>query len=324
MLKAFFWNKKWFWWAWGGGAFLITAMWLQVQLSVKFNDWYGRFYDILGKPAEHTVGDFYSSLLRWAYLAIQYVLLITIINFFTRHYTLRWRKAITFDYLPRWQHVEQKIEGASQRIQEDAKEFGVMVESLGIRAVRAVMTLIAFVPLLWTLSTGVKVGVLEHIPGSLVWLAVTATIGGLVISWFVGYFLPKLEYNNQRVEAAFRKELVFTEDDLDRRHDMETFISLFSGIQFNYGRLYLHYGYFDLWVTFYDLTIGLLPDIIMGPNLFTGAITLGVLMQVNNAFLKVWGSFSFMVDRWTDITKLRSIWRRLHEFERNLDIYQSK
>ena len=154
------------------------------------------------------------------------------------------------------------------------------------------------------------------------WIALVATLGGMAISWLVGWYLPKLEYNNQLVEAAFRKELVLSEDDRERRASTETLVGLFTGIQFNYSRLYLHYSYFDLWVTFYDIAIGLVPDIIMGPNLFTGIITLGVLMQVNNAFFKVWGSFSFLIDNWTRITKLRSVWMRLHEFEASLDRHQ--
>lgn len=322
MVRAFFRSKKWFWWAYGGGAFVISLLWMQVQLSVKFNDWYGRFYDILGNVSQHTVADFYSSLLEWVYLVIPYVLIITVTNFFTRHYILRWRKAITFDYLPRWQPVEQKVEGASQRIQEDTRAFAEIVESIGLGAIRAIMTLIAFLPILWKLSMGIKIRTLESIPGSLVWIALVATLGGMAISWLVGWYLPKLEYNNQLIEAAFRKELVFSEDDRMRRATTETFVWLFTGIQFNYSRLYLHYGYFDLWVQFYDLAIGLMPDIIMGPNLFTGVITLGILMQVNNAFFKVWGSFSFLIDNWTRITKLRSVWMRLHEFEIHLNKYQ--
>jgi len=318
MIKAFFLSRKWFFWAYGGGILLIILLWAQVQLSVKFNDWYGRFYDILGKASQHTVADFYSSLLEWVYLVIPYILIIATVNFLTRHYALRWRKAITFDYLPRWQLVEQRIEGASQRIQEDAREFAEIIESLGLRAVRATMTLIAFLPILWNLSRGVKINMLESIPGSLVWVALVTTLGGIAISWFVGGYLPKLEYNNQLVEAAFRKELVLSEDDRMRRATLETFVGLFTGIQFNYSRLYLHYGYFDLWGNFYDVAILLIPDVVMGPNLFTGVITLGVLMQVNNAFLKVWGSFSFVIDNWTRITKLRSVWIRLHEFEATL------
>jgi peptide/bleomycin uptake transporter len=56
----------------------------------------------------------------------------------------------------------------------------------------------------------------------------------------------------------------------------------------------------------------------MGPSLFTGLITLGVIQQVSNAFGKVNEAFSYLIDRWTDITELRSIYKRLNEFEASL------
>ena len=46
---------------------------------------------------------------------------------------------------------EEEIEGASQRIQEDCNRFARIV-GLGLQVVRAIMTLVAFVPVLWALS----------------------------------------------------------------------------------------------------------------------------------------------------------------------------
>lgn len=57
----------------------------------------------------------------------------------------------------------------------------------------------------------------------------------------------------------------------------------------------------------------------MGPGLFTKAITLGVMIQVGNAFNQVRSSFSVFIDNWTTITELRSIHMRLKEFEKNID-----
>ena len=58
---------------------------------------------------------------------------------------------------------------------------------------------------------------------------------------------------------------------------------------------------------------------IMGGGLFTGAITLGILVQVSNAFSQVRESFSVFINNWTTITELRSIHKRLKEFEANID-----
>ena len=111
-----------------------------------------------------------------------YVILATFTGWFTRIYGLRWRESITFDYIPRWRNVEVEIEGASQRIQEDCNRFARILESLGLQAVRAIMTLIAFLPVLWTLSESVDIPVLRDYEGSLVWTALLVSIGGLVLS----------------------------------------------------------------------------------------------------------------------------------------------
>lgn len=62
---------------------------------------------------------------------------------------------------------------------------------------------------------------------------------------------------------------------------------------------------------------------LMGNGLFTGVITLGVLVQVSNAFSQVRESFSVFIENWTTITELRSIFKRLDEFEINIG-YKNK
>ncbi|WP_420548411.1 putative transporter [Curvivirga sp.] len=342
MFHYFYKSKEWAFWAYGGGAVLIFSLWLQVELTVAINGWYGDFYNLLQTAGEYTdksdegIMLFFQKLVGLDYLtgtaevehpsflvlAFPYVFLALFTNWFTRIYGLRWRQAMTFGFIPRWRTVEEEIEGSSQRIQEDCNRFARIVESLGLQVVRAVMTLIAFIPILWELSDKVDVPVLRDIEGSLVWGALIVSLGGLLISWIVGAKLPGLEYNNQKVEAAFRKDLVLAEDNKKDYARPETLFELFTGIRFNYQRLYLHYGYFDLWVTSYDQFMVIVPYLVMGPGLFTGAITLGVMVQVSNAFQKVHGGFALFLHNWTTITELRSIYKRLHEFEDNLQKYE--
>jgi peptide/bleomycin uptake transporter len=217
--------------------------------------------------------------------------------------------------MPYWKAADAKVEGASQRIQEDAMNFAKIVESLGLQIVRALMLLIAFIPILWGLSENVVIPFFKDISGSLVVVSLTASLGGLVISWIVGIKLPGLEYNNQKVEAAFRKELVYGEDDRTNYAGPGTILQLFTGIKFNYHKLFLHYGYFDLWIIMYNQSMVIVPYLLMGPGLFTGAMTLGVLIQTSSAFREVQSSFSLFLQNWTRITELRSIYKRLTEFE---------
>ena len=311
-------------------------------MSVAINTWYGGFYDLLQNAADFAdnpsegIAELYSQLISFSYvaeglsgspsfavIAFPYILLSVFTGWFTRIYGLRWREAITFSYIPRWRAVEEDIEGSSQRIQEDCNRFARIVESLGLQVVRAVMTLIAFIPILYTLSDKVDIEPFKSIEGSLVWGTLLVSLGGLIISWFVGWKLPGLEYNNQKVEAAFRKDLVLGEDDKVNYAKPETVWELFLGIRYNYHRLYMHYGYFDAWMNFYDQFMIIVPYLIMGPGLFTGAITLGVMVQVSNAFSKVHSGFALFLHNWTTITELRSIWKRLHEFESVLVKYET-
>ena len=324
MWKSFFKDKKWYVWSYGGTLFIILLLVSQTYLDVLFNAWYRDFYDLLQTATEREIVEFWDSIIKFLYIALPYVTIFAFTNWFTRLWAFRWREAITFSYMPYWKSTDAKVEGASQRIQEDCMNFARIVESIGLQIVRAIMLLIAFIPILWGLSSNVVIPWLKDINGSLVYVSLTASLGGVLISWLVGIKLPGLEYNNQVVEAAFRKELVYGEDDRVEYAKPPTILELFTGIKFNYHRLFLHYGYFDLWLIMYNQSMIIVPYIIMGPGLFTGAMTLGILIQTSSAFREVQGSFSLFMQNWTRITELRSIFKRLNEFEKAIGYRQSK
>ena len=111
-------------------------------------------------------------------------------------------------YHDKWNDASS-IEGASQRVQEDTLKFARIMEGLGAELLRSVMTLIAFTPILWGLSKSITVlpwiGEVEH---ALVWVAIISALGGTILLASVGIKLPGIEYDIQKEEAAYRKELV--------------------------------------------------------------------------------------------------------------------
>ena len=111
--------------------------------------------------------------ISFAEIVFPYIFVAIFTGWFTRIYGLKWREAMTFSYIPRWQSVEEEIEGASQRIQDDCYKFAKIVESLGLQVIRAIMTLIAFIPILWVLSSNVTVPFLDNVSGSLVSVSYT-------------------------------------------------------------------------------------------------------------------------------------------------------
>jgi peptide/bleomycin uptake transporter len=226
----------------------------------------------------------------------------------------RWRKAMNFYYMANWPQIRQ-TEGAAQRVQEDTMRFATIVEDLGTAFFGSLITLVVFLPLLWELSSTVtELPIVGAVPGSLVWVALAAAIIGTVLLATVGIKLPGLNFANQRVEAAYRKELVFGEDHADRA-DPQTVRELFAGVQRNYFRLYFHYTYFNLARYAYLNMVGYVPLLTMAPTILAGALTMGVYQQVQLAFGQVSSSFQFFARAWTTIVELQSVYMRLRLFE---------
>jgi peptide/bleomycin uptake transporter len=189
------------------------------------------------------------------------------------------------------------------------------MEGLGKSLIDSVMTLIAFLPVLLRLSKDVSdIPVIGNIPYALVIVALLWALFGTGFLALIGVRLPGLEFKNQRVEAAFRKELVYGEDFADRA-DPPTVRELFGAVRKNYFNLYFNYMYFNVGRIIYLQTDNIFPYIILAPTIVAGKITLGAMNQILNAFGQVQGSLQYLVNSWSTIVELISIYKRLRLFE---------
>ncbi|MDP1967541.1 MAG: peptide antibiotic transporter SbmA [Reyranella sp.] len=309
---------RWFRWSVGVSAVIVFFIWFQVQLDVMINVWFGTFYNMiqqaLAKPNAVTLEQFFGQLLTFAGIAMVYITTAVLLAFVTSHYIFRWRTAMNDYYVANW-HRLRHVEGASQRIQEDTQRFATTLEQLGESLISALMTLIAFIPILWGLSVHVKeLPLIGEIPQALVFVAVIWAALGTALLAIAGIRLPGLEFRNQRVEAAYRKELVLGEDDADRAQP-PTLTTLFRDVRANYFRLYFNFLYFNVCRYGYLQASVLVPYIALAPSIVAGGLTLGVMQQIIRAFNRVEGSFQYLVRSWTTIVSLISIYKRLRAFE---------
>jgi peptide/bleomycin uptake transporter len=317
-------RNRWYWWAVCGSAIILLVTYFQVQLGVYINNWYGDFYDLIQLALSEqgtskiTSAQFYGKLLTLLYILIPNILILVLFAYFTSHYVFRWRTAMNNYYMSHWGKLRH-IEGAAQRVQEDTMRFASIVEGLGSSFVNSIMTLIAFLPLLWTLSKEVtELPLIGAVNGSLVFIALLSAAFGTVLLAVVGYRLPGLEFNNQKVEAAYRKELVYGEDNASRAAPPSV-QELFGNVRKNYFRLYFNYLYFNIFRYAYLQGANFIPLIALGPTFVAGAITFGIYQQINQAFSRVENSFQFLVNSWTTIVELMSIHKRLIAFESKID-----
>lgn len=301
-------------WSILGSALIVFATYYGVQLTVAINNWRGPFYDLiqsaLTKPGSVTPAELYAGCATFLEIAGVYVVIGTLTNFFVSHYAFRWRTAMNDYYMANWEKI-RIIEGASQRVQDDTMRFATTTEDLGVKFIQALMTLIAFLPILVVLSANVtELPVVGEVPHSLVAVAVLWSVFGTGLLAIVGIRLPGLQFRNQRVEAAYRKELVFGEDDLERAQPA-TAAQLFANVRRNWFRLYLNYVYFNIARILYLQTDVIMAYVVLVPTIVAGKLTLGTLQKILGAFLEVRTSFQYLISAWTQIVELMSIYKRL-------------
>jgi peptide/bleomycin uptake transporter len=318
MFQSFFKSRQWWLWAWPGLVLILAATWYQVQVSVQLNDWYGNFYDyvqkILTKPGSTTLEEFYGFLWTFGKIAVVAIVVAVFTIFFVKHWIFRWRTAMTEYYEANW-HKVRHIEGASQRVQEDTAMFARIMQGLGVSFMSSIMTLVAFLPILWTLSAKItELPIVGKVDQGLVYVALLSAIGGTTLLALVGFKLPRLEFNNQLTEAAYRKELVLGEDDSSRAQPPRL-RDLWKALRANHFRLFFHYLYFDVTKWSYLQFSVLIPLIALAPTLVAGAITFGVMRQITNVFEQVESSFQYLVKSWDTIVELISVYKRLKAFE---------
>jgi peptide/bleomycin uptake transporter len=311
--------KRWSIW---GSLLIIAVTYFGVQISVVINNFRRPFGDLLqnalSKQPGITVWDFYELQIIFAKIAFLSMGVSILTDFFTSHYIFRWRTAMNDFYMSKWEKLRH-IEGASQRVQEDTMRFSATLEGLGITLINAVMTLVVFLPILFSLSSYVsELPIIGELPHALFWLAILWSAFGTVLLATVGIKLPGLNFRNQRVEAAYRKELVYGEDHADRAQP-PTVKELYGNVRKNYFRMYWHYLYFNVARYFYIQADAVFLLLMLVPTIVAGKITYGIYQQIATAFGQVSNSFQYLVNSWTTIIELLSIHKRLKAFEAAID-----
>ena len=318
----FFKLRKWFMWSWVGSFTILLSLWVQVKIDVKINEWFGVFYDMIQKalatPNAITIEEYWATLVSFISLAGVYIALYVVIIFFTSHYLFRWRASMV-----EWYHTVYdragKIEGASQRVQEDTIKFTRYMEDLGTSFIESVMLLIQFIPILLGLSIGIPIfffGDWQYglITGALLW-----TIGGTIFLIGLGWLLRLVgvEYDVQKKEAGYRKILVIAEDDGNIRP--KTINELFEDVRSIHYLKYLRYLYFNIGRMAYLQANVLSAYVFLAPAIVAGVVTLGVMQQIIRAFGRVEGSMQYLIKAWPTIIELASVYKRLREFESKIN-----
>jgi putative ATP-binding cassette transporter len=303
--------------------------------QVRLNVWNGEFFDAVGRK---DLSDFFHHLLSFL-IIIAVLLAITVVQtFLQERLKFRLREWVTRHLLAEWLKPMRVYQlsfagpygrNPDQRIQEDTRMLGDYSADLGCGIVYSLLQIMAFVGVLWALSSQVVFPVAGHdiaIPGYMVWCALAYASIGSGLTWLVGRPLIALNAERYAREAEFRFALVRVNEsgesialhggEQDEGRHLEdalaAVIDTMRRLSSSFARL--------TWITSGAGWLALIvPILVASPAYFGGRLTLGGLIMVAGAFSQVQGAMHWFVDNFWRLADWRAALYRVARFRETLD-----
>jgi putative ATP-binding cassette transporter len=284
-------------------------------------------------------GDFALAAGLFIGLSLLLVVITALRIYLRQRLEIRWRRGLTGDYIRRWigEHAYGQtqlhgggIDNPDQRIAEDIRDFVASALGLSLSLFAAVMTLISFGGLLWTLSSGwfVPIGGGEHgqVPGLLLWVAISFSIVSMWLTHLLGRRLVPINYDRFRFEADFRYGLVRFRDHveevaLSRGEAVERLgaVDRFRSVVGVFLQLVRAEMQLSVLTGMLGQLNSLVPLVLAAPSYFNGLVTLGLIVQTRVAYDQVSGALSWFVNAYREIARWRANIERLAAFSEVMD-----
>lgn len=318
--------------------FAIIALNLgMVYINVRLNSWNRDMYDVL---QAHNYPQFKSLLWQFSGLAFVFIAVAIYSVYLTQALQIRWRYWMSERYMEKWlahrayYRIEQGQQGRlsdnpDQRIAEDLRALTSDSLSLVLGFISSSVTLFSFVHILWAVSGPVSFPALGQawtIPGYMVWFAVVYAAVGSAIVWWIGRPLVGLNFNQERFEANYRFGLIRVREHAEavalyrgEAQERAQLTARLDDIRSNWWGIMRVTKKLNVAVNFYSQFAVIFPMLVSAPRYFSGAISLGVLMQISNAFGQVQDALSWFINAFTTLASWKASINRLAGFNADVE-----
>ncbi|WP_203071063.1 ABC transporter ATP-binding protein/permease [Falsiroseomonas ponticola] len=320
------------WTAWGLTAVAVVLTLLQIALSYAFSDWQRDAFDALEKRD----ADAFQGQLWWFVALTLLSMAVAVGRLWARQVlAFLWRRWLVLKLqgamLANHRHYRMEMgEGGAdnpdQRIGENTRWATIMTVDLVLGLLHSVALFACFAGLLWHLSGTLELaigGTVIALPGSmLIAAALYSGLGALVV-WRVGRAMPRIHLDRNQAEADHRFALLRIREHSEgialirgEADEERGLARAYRGVEAAMLRL-LRSERQLMWLgAGYMAVAGVLPLLLGAPRFFAGAITLGVLMQMTQAFVEVTRALSWFVENWPRLADWRGHVVRVVELER--------
>ncbi|MCB5195992.1 ABC transporter ATP-binding protein/permease [Deefgea salmonis] len=325
--------------AWGLLALIIALSLGMVFMNVQFNSWYKEFYDTMQNLDKK---GFEQALYKFGYLAFIYIVIAVYAMWFQQMLEIRWRRWATAHFTARWlsdnqfyriQLTDKGTDNPDQRIAEDVGQFISISLSLSLGLLRALVTLVSFIGILWTLSGPISfmlAGSEITIHGYMVWVAIIYAVIGSLITVLLGRPLVSLNFLQQRFEADFRFGLIRVRENAESialyqggQEEQQRLSQRFAAVVDNFWALMRRNKKLTWFTSFWGQLAIIFPLMVAAPRFFAKEISFGGLMQINSAFGQVYGALDFVIGSFSTLANWKAIIDRLSTFETSLQAAQA-
>ena len=312
-------------------ATVIGLSLVTVWLEVKFNYWNRDFYNTFESRDQ---AEFFRQLGMFALLALIWIVTRVYRLYFLQMLQIEWRAWLTDRFLGDWmqdqahyrmQLLDRGTDNPDQRIAEDLRLFVELTSDLVLGLLEAVVLLISFIIILWTLSGPLELFGIT-IPGYLVWVALIYAVAGTFVTHLVGRKLIGLDFNQQRVEADFRFSLVRLRENSEgvalyrgEKEELGGLRQRFAEVISNFWLIMYKRKQLGWFTSFYHQLAIIFPYIVVSPRFFSGAIPLGAIFQTASAFGQVQGALSWFINAYTAFAQWKATVDRLIGFSASLE-----
>jgi vitamin B12/bleomycin/antimicrobial peptide transport system ATP-binding/permease protein len=304
---------------------------LGVWLEVQFNTWNREFYNTFESKDQQ---EFFRQIGTFTLLATLYILIGVYRVYFQQMLMIEWRAWMTDRFLGDWlkdrayyrlQLVDKGTDNPDQRIADDLNAFVDLTLTLALGLLSAVVTLVSFAGILWTISGAITLMGFE-IPGYMVWVALVYAIIGTWLTHVIGKPLVGINFNMQRVEADFRYSLVRLRENAEgvalyrgEPGELANFRDRFAGVISVWWIKMLKTKQLGWFQSFYGQVAIIFPFVVAAPRYFSGAMPLGFIFQVASAFGQVQGALSWFINAYGSFANWKATVDRLTSFTEALE-----
>ncbi len=259
---------------------------------------------------------FWSNLFMYAAILVSSVPIVGSFGWVKAKLELAWREWLTKHIIDRYLanrnffHVSpDKVDNPDERVQQDVTYFCTEVMTVTMAVLDSGLAFLAFVTILYLISPTLLV------------VAIGYSILGTLVTVLFGRRLIGMHYEQQKLEAEFRYNLVYLRDNAEpialynaAEREKSELNSRLSALLRNMNSIASWQRNLTLFKTSYDYSLLIIPALISAPLYLSGQIQLGMMVQAGTAFGRVIGALSVVIVQYQTFARLAAITSRLSDF----------